>query len=108
MRACLWAGSRASGSFGCALRAPLRMTLFLVVWLENCGSGGLAGGYCGGPGPLEVVAAEPAGDVDDFADEVEARGDAALHGTGVERVGRDAAGGDLGFVVAFGAGGSRR
>ena len=65
----------------------------------------MAGGDGGGPGPLEVVAAEPAGDVDDFADEEEAGDDAALQGAGVERVGVDAAGGDFGFVVAFGAGG---
>ena len=65
----------------------------------------MAGGYGGGPGPLEVVAAEPAGDVDDFADEEEAGDDAALQGAGVERVGVDAAGGDFGFVVALGAGG---
>ena len=41
-------------------------------------SGGLrlhrvAGGVARGPGPLEVVAAEPAGDVDHFADEIQAR-----------------------------------
>ena len=45
---------------------------------------GAAGGDAGGPGPLEVVAAEPAGDVDDLADEVEAGDVAALHGAGVE------------------------
>jgi len=54
---------------------------------------------------LEVVAAEPAGDVDDFADEMEAGDDAAFEGAGVEGVGIDASGGDFGFVVAFGAGG---
>ena len=31
---------------------------------------GAAGGCGGGPGPLEVVASQPAGDVDDLADEV--------------------------------------
>ena len=55
---------------------------------------------------MEVVAAEPAGDVDDFADEVEAGDFVALHGAGVEFGGVDAAGGDFGFGVAFGAGGS--
>ena len=69
---------------------------------------GLGGGTCGdgaGPGPLEVVAAEPAGDVNDFADEEEARGEFAFEGAGVEFVGGDAAGGDFGFLEAFGAGG---
>src|SRR5690606_40197247 len=32
----------------------------------------LPGGIARRPGPLEVVAAKPAGDVDDFADEVQA------------------------------------
>ena len=34
---------------------------------SDCGTGGMPRS----PGPLEVVATEPAGDVDDFADEVE-------------------------------------
>jgi len=54
---------------------------------------------------LEVVATEPASDVDDFADEVEAGDETALHAAGVERLGVYAAGGDFGFVVPFGAGG---
>ena len=33
----------------------------------------LARGVAGGPCPLEIVAAEPAGDVHDFADEKQAR-----------------------------------
>ena len=62
-----------------------------------------AGGGTAGPGPLEVEAAEVAGDVDDFADEVEARDVAGFHGSGGELVGVDAAGGDFGFLKAFGA-----
>ena len=54
---------------------------------------------------MKVISAEPSGDVDDFADEVEAGDFAALHGAGVEGGSVDASGGDLGFVVAFGAGG---
>ena len=54
---------------------------------------------------MEVVAAEPAGYVYDFADEVEAGDLAALHGLCVEFGGVDAAGGDLGLGVAFGSGG---
>ena len=56
-----------------------------------------------GPGPLEVEAAEVAGDVDDFADEEQAGNFAAFHGFGGEFVGVDAAAGDFGFFVAFGA-----
>ena len=66
---------------------------------------GLAGGYAGGPGPLEVVAAQPAGYVYDLADEEEAGDEAGLEGFGVEVAGVYSAGGDFGFGVAFGAGG---
>ncbi len=54
---------------------------------------------------MEVVAAEPAGDVDDLADEEEAGDGAGLQGAGVEGAGVDSAGGDLGLAEAFGAGG---
>ena len=66
---------------------------------------GAAGGGAGGPGPLEIVTAETARDIYDFADEIEAGDFAGFHGFGVEFVGVDAAGGDFGFFVAFGAGG---
>ena len=64
-----------------------------------------SGGGTGGPGPLEIVAAEMAGDVDDFADEVEAWDLAGFHGFGVEFVGINASGGDFSLFEAFGAGG---
>ena len=64
-----------------------------------------AGGGARGPGPLEVESAEVAGDVDDFADEVEAGHAAALHGLCGKRAGADAACGNFGFVVALGAAG---
>ena len=54
---------------------------------------------------MEVVAAKPAGDVDDLAYEVKAGNEAGLESAGVEGVGGDAAGGDFGFGIAFGAGG---
>jgi hypothetical protein len=52
---------------------------------------------------LEVVATEPAGDIDDLPDEVEAGVMFGFHGAGVEIPGVDAASGDLGLGVAFGA-----
>jgi len=67
-------------------------------------SGGLACAEAGGPGPLEVVASEPSGDVDDLSDEVEAAEFAALEGACVELVGGDAADGDLCLGVALCAG----
>jgi hypothetical protein len=67
---------------------------------------GAAGSGGGGPGPLEIEAAEVAGDVDDFADEEEAWDFAGFHGFAGEVGGVDAAGGDFGFFVAFGAGGA--
>ena len=66
---------------------------------------GAACGGSGGPGPLEIEAAEVAGDVDHFSDEVETWDVAGLHGLGGETGGIDATGGDFGFFVAFGAGG---
>lgn len=55
----------------------------------------------GCPGPLEVEAAEVAGDIDDFTDEVKARHSAAFHAFGGEFVCVHAAGGDFGFGVTF-------
>ena len=46
---------------------------------ENCASGifkslgHLARGVAAGPGPLKIVAAQPAGHIDHFADEIESR-----------------------------------
>ena len=54
---------------------------------------------------MEVVAAEPSGDVDDFSYEVEARDFFALHGASVEFGGVDTTGCDFGLFVAFGASG---
>src|SRR5882724_4565614 len=66
---------------------------------------GAAGRGGGGPGPLEIEAAEVAGDVDDFADEEEAGDFAGFHGFAGQFGGVDATGRDFGFFVAFGAGG---
>jgi len=54
---------------------------------------------------LEIETAEVTGDVDDFADEEEAGNFAGFQGFAGEFGGVDAAGGDFGFGVAFGAGG---
>src|SRR5271167_4301218 len=54
-----------------------------------------------GPGPLEVEAAEVAGHVHDFADEVKTGNFAASHRFGGQFVGIDAAGGDFGFLAAL-------
>ena len=59
----------------------------------------------GGPCPLKIKAAEMAGYVDDFADEEQATDLAAFHGLGGEFIRVYAAGGDFGFVIAFGSGG---
>ena len=57
-----------------------------------------------GPGPLEVVAAQPARHVHHLADEVQA-GLPGLQGLGRQVAGVHPAGGDLGLAVALGAGG---
>ena len=86
---------------------PLHWTAFFCARHGViCGLQGAAGGGAGGPGPLEVEAAQVAGDVDNFADEEEAGDFARFHGFAGEFVGVDAAGGDFGFFVAFGAGGA--
>src|SRR5687768_11240917 len=55
------------------------------------------------PGPLEIVAAEPAGDIDPFADRVETGDLARRHRLRGQAGGVDAADGDLGLGEAFGA-----
>ncbi len=57
---------------------------------------------------MEVVAAEPAGDVDHFADEIQPRHKLRLHRAGGQSIGIDAAQGDLGGAIAFGAAGGDR
>ena len=52
---------------------------------------------------MEVEAAQVAGYVHDFADEVQPRDLAALHGLAGEFAGVDAAGCDFGLLVAFSA-----
>ncbi len=64
----------------------------------------MAGAEAGGPCPLEIVATEPAGDVDHLADEVEARDAPRFERAWVEFGGGDPAGGDLGFGVTLGSG----
>src|SRR5436190_13147891 len=56
------------------------------------------------PGPLEVVAAEPAGNVDRLAYHEQTGDLARFQGARREFVGIDAAQGDLGLGVALGAG----
>ena len=53
---------------------------------------------------MEVVAADGAVEVEDFAGEVEIGDELALHGAGIDFVEGDAAGGDFGFFEAEGAG----
>src|SRR3546814_8151478 len=55
----------------------------------------------GGPGPLEIVTAEPTGDVEALADEIEAGHLLCREGLGGERGGVDAAGGHLGGAESF-------
>src|SRR5947209_18059173 len=64
----------------------------------------LPGAPAARPGPLEIVAAEPAGDVDRLADHVEARNPARLHGLGRQLPGIDSAERHLGFRPSLRAG----
>ena len=65
----------------------------------------LGAGKAAGPGPLEVVAPQPAGHVDHLADEEQAGLALAGHAATVQFAGVDAAGRDFGLAPAFGAGG---
>src|SRR5688572_4882433 len=60
------------------------------------------------PCPLEVVTAQPSGDVDDFADEKKARDFAGFHGFGGKLGSVDSSECDFGFRVAFGSGWNER
>ena len=59
------------------------------------------------PSPLEVIATEPAGDVDCLADRVEAGDATCLHRLGGQFGGGNAAERDLGFGEAFAAVGTK-
>src|SRR5436305_1193555 len=67
------------------------------------GSQSLPRGPAACPGPLEIIAAEPAGDVDRFADRIEAGHGPRRHGLRGEAGGGDAARGHLGLGIAFAA-----
>ena len=60
--------------------------------------------HAGAEGGLEVVAADRAVEVEDFAGEVQAGNELALHRAAVDFVERDAAGGDFGLGEAARAG----
>jgi hypothetical protein len=64
-----------------------------------------AGSHSRGPGPLEVEAAEVAGHVDYFADEMETGDVACFHGAGLKIVGIHAACSYFGFGEALCANG---
>lgn len=64
--------------------------------LERAGG---SGGRC--PGPLEIEAAQVAGDVDDFAYEKESGDETRFHGFTGEFASVNAAGGNFGLFVAF-------
>ena len=60
------------------------------------------------PGPLEIIAAQPAGDVHRLADRVQARHAACFHRLRGKICGADAADGDFGLGEAFGSVGRER
>jgi len=59
----------------------------------------------GCPGPLEIIAPQPAGDVEDFSDEIKPGDLAGLEGLGGQFTGVDPASRDFGFAVALGSAG---
>ena len=75
-------------------------------WHSGNGLEGAAGGGTGGPGPLEVEAAQVSGDVNHFTDKKKAGYAARLHGFAGKFAGVDAACGDFCLLVAFGGAGS--
>ena len=69
---------------------------------------GSAGSYCRGPGPLEVEATKVAGDVDYFADKIEAGDGACFHGAGLNPFSVYTSYGHFCFGEAFRAGRIKR
>src|SRR4051812_10538341 len=67
-------------------------------------SRGLPGAPAAGPGPLEVIAAEPTGDVDGLTDDEQAWNVRGLHRPRGQIACVDSASGHLGFGIALGAG----
>ena len=63
--------------------------------------GNLARGVPAGPGPLEIVAAQPAGHIDHFADEIKSRHPPRFHRFGRQLAGFDSAHGHFGFGIAL-------
>ena len=59
----------------------------------------------GCPGPLEIVAPQPAGDVEDFSDEIKPGNFVGLEGLGGQLTGVNPAPRDFGFAVALGSAG---
>src|SRR5690554_1707015 len=71
----------------------------------GAGGNGAAGGSARGPGPLEIIAAEPAGHVHRFADNIKAGLAVGLHRFGADTLGVDPAERYFGGAIAFGAAG---
>ena len=58
---------------------------------------GFTGDEAGGPGGLEVVASDGAGDIEYFSAEIEARDDEGFHGVRIDFIQGDTARNDLAF-----------
>ncbi len=71
-----------------------------IIRLNN-----FAGRVAAGPGPLEIVAAQPAGDIDDFANEIKAGHGTAFHRLGGECCGVHTPHGYFRLGIAAGIGG---
>src|SRR5690606_22437486 len=65
-------------------------------------SDGEPGAIAGGPGPLEVEAAEMAADIQYLADEIQPRAVPGFHGFRADRLGGYPAEGDFRSAIAFG------
>ncbi len=94
-------GERRLRQWRLAITLLLLLAVIMVALPVSADSGVLPRHIAGGPGPLEIEAPQPAGDVHHFADEVEAGHPLALHGLGAELIGVHPAQGHLGGAVAL-------
>ncbi len=94
-------GERYLRQWRLAITLLLLLAVAMVALPVSAYSGVLSRHIAGSPGPLEVEASQPAGDVHHLTDEVESGDPLALHGLGAELIGVHSAQGHLGGAVTL-------
>ena len=92
-----------AGQYALSELRPRSCVLRLTSDRHTLDSHGAAGRGAGGPSPLEVEAAEMAGDIHDFTYKEEPGDVTRFHGFAGKFIGVHTAGGDFGFFITFGS-----